>query len=143
MIRHDLMDYGRTGMRSFFRDMAFILGTLGLIFVLMALDSAPVRSEALVYRTINVTPDMSVSSNSSADFVLPIPGGADYIAIKNDCTNTLYFNLSPTTKDATDYGLRLDAAQSFSGPFKVYTVSASNSSSAACTFTMQPAVISR
>ena len=83
------------------------------------------------------TPDISISASTSADF--PLPGRPwHWIALKNDCATTLYFDLRTQSADA-DFDLRLESNESFSGPFLVYSVAVSNDGSSACTFTLQGA----
>jgi len=120
--------------------MAVILTVLAFMLTMAA--TSPANSQVVHYRTLAVTPDLSVGSDATASFTLePYAGsGVDHIAIKNDCTTSMHFNLSG---DGDTYPIKLNGGESFSGPFKVYTVRVSNDTTAACTFTLQPSVIGR
>ena len=113
-----------------------------LLLALLIL-SAPAYGQR--WQMVPSTPDISVSATSTLDVVFTeyrnnkTIGGVDWVSIKNDCADTLYFALRPphTSKSATDYPLRLGPGESFSVEAFVASIGASNDNSSACTFTLQ------
>ena len=90
------------------------------------------------YTVIPSTPDISVGASSTVDVVIP-GGRADFFAIKNDCSSTLYFSIyRSTTTTESDYFLRLDSDESFTADMIVFGIGASAAAgnSAACLFTL-------
>ncbi len=84
------------------------------------------------------TPDMSVGSASTADFVIPQTFRPNFVWLKNDCSTRLYFNFNPTPARATaDYPLRLESGEIFTGPMRVVILGVKNEGGSACTFTLQ------
>lgn len=93
---------------------------------------------AEVYRTLPSTPDIAVTGTATATY--PVQGGpASWVFIQNDCSDDLYFDLSPkVVADANSYPLRLAQDQQFSGAFHLGAVGVSPASgNSACTFTVQ------
>jgi len=90
------------------------------------------------YTVIPSTPDISVGASSTVD--VAIPGGrADFFAIKNDCSDSVYFSIyRSTTTEENDYFLRLDSNESFTADMIVFGIGASAASgnTASCTFTL-------
>ncbi len=114
-----------------------------LLIAAVAAFSLPAYSQTI----IPTTPDISIGNTATLD--IAIPGRrANFVAIKNDCSDVVYFDLngallgraaSPAGVNARDFGLRLDTAESFSGRFKLsgsIEASASSGASGACTFTV-------
>lgn len=100
---------------------------------------------AFAQTIIPTTPDISIGNTSTVDVVIP-GGRANYVAVKNDCTDVVYFDLggalgnkTSSTQDERDFGLRLGSGESFSGSFKLagsFEASASSGASGSCTFTV-------
>lgn len=105
---------------------------------ILCLISAPAFAQG--YLPLTTTPDISISATATADFAIPGRAYADWFAIKNDCTSDLYFAPRNIDKSALDYPLRLGAGESFSAPFRIYSLGVSNDGASACTFTFQPAI---
>ena len=112
---------------------------LALILSLLAF---PAQAQWLM---IPSTPDISVSNASTLDvrFIdrsnnATIPQ-VDWLSIKNDCSDTLYFALRPPheAKSALDYPLRLAPGETFTIEARITSIGVSNDNSSACTFTMQ------
>lgn len=127
------------------RLISFIVATLAML-------AAPAFAQT--YVPVPATPNISITSTSSAIFTFPGQRWVDWIAIKNDCSSPIYFDLTPPASPGPNislsqhFNLRLDgtqtngsstAAQTFSGPFVVYALAASAASGApaTCTFTLQ------
>ncbi len=100
------------------------------------------------YFTMPVTPDLTVGAGATADYAFGNRSRRylDWIWIRNDCDDDLYFSLDPLGRTGTEYNLRLNGRisgnasqtqQVFSGAFRVYTLGVSNNSGATCTFTVQ------
>lgn len=90
-------------------------------------------------QVIPSTPDISIGATSTLD--VGIPGRrANWIALKNDCADEVYFDLrGARDRDAQKFPLRLDTGESFSGSFNLagsIEASASSGASGACTFTV-------
>lgn len=116
---------------------------LALIIVLgiFVLGMAGAKSQTFneLYIPVPSTPDISISNTATTDVSFDFPS-VGWIYVRNDCSNDLYFDLmgAPTVSSTTSYPLRLKQNQSFSGPFKVYSLGVSPSSSASsCSFTLQ------
>jgi len=93
-----------------------------------------------LYTSIPTTPDIAVTASATTEVF--VPGGvATWVAVKNDCSRTLYFDLrgAPNTVTGRAYGLRLGSLESYSGPFRVHSIGVSPASgdTTACTFTLQ------
>ncbi len=84
------------------------------------------------------TPDISVGASSTVDVIIP-GGRADFFAIKNDCSESVYFSIyrSSTTVE-NDYFLRLDSGEAFDADMIVRGIGASAAvgNSSTCTFTL-------
>ena len=106
------------------------------LFLLAFLLAFPASAER--WLTAKSTPDISVSATSTADFSFSRPS-VDWIAIKNDCSDTLYFGLAPpnNTRTSLDYPIRLEPGETYSAEAYVRSVGASNDNAVACTFTLQ------
>lgn len=125
------------------------LGWLLLFGIAAYVLSQPAKAET--YWMVPTTRDLSIGAGASAAFrftkTINNVGRVDWIAIKNDCVSTLYFDFRNQADAAgLRYPIRLNglvsgnasqAAQSFTGPFVVHVVTVSNDSTTqACTFTM-------
>jgi len=91
------------------------------------------------------TPDMSVTGTATAHFNIigHLGVAAQWFAIKNDCTQPLYFDLRDQRDGAAvQRGLKLKAGESFSMRAQLNALVASPDSDggAACTFTLMLAV---
>ncbi|KKM87889.1 hypothetical protein LCGC14_1264330 [marine sediment metagenome] len=90
------------------------------------------------FTVIPTTVDISVGASSTVDVIIP-GGRADFFAIKNDCSSTLYFSIyrSSTTTES-DYFLRLDTNESFTADMIVFGIGASAAvgNTASCAFTL-------
>lgn len=104
------------------------------LVVLICLLAGP----AMAFQTIGSTRDISVTASATADF--PVPGGrANWIWIKNDCSDDLYFDLHGTDRvaDAFEYPLRLKQAEAIELEMRVAAIGVSPAAGAgACTFTV-------
>ena len=112
--------------------LAFFLWPLAFLAIVgVAFSAEP-------FTVIPTTTDISVGASSTVDVIIP-GGRADFFAIKNDCSSTLYFSIyrSSTTTES-DYFLRLDTNESFTADMIVFGIGASAASgnSAACAFTL-------
>jgi len=84
------------------------------VAVILAAFSLPAHGQQVV----PTTPDISVTNTATLD--IPIPGGrANWIALKNDCADELYFDLRGARDGAQNHPLRLDTGESFSGSFRL------------------------
>lgn len=105
----------------------------------------PLAARAEIFIPVPSTPDISIAASTSAEIWFPkVTGGrVNWIYIKNDCATTLYFDLRgdrlSQVETGTDFPLRLEATESFTGTLQVYAVGVSNDGAAACTFTLQGA----
>ena len=114
------------------RLLAFFLWPLAfLVIVGTAFSAEP-------FTAIPTTPDISVGASSTVDVIIP-GGRADFFAIKNDCSDSVYFSIyrSSTTVE-NDYFLRLDANEAFDADMIVFGIGASAAAgnSSTCTFTL-------
>ena len=108
-------------------------------FLAILLLAAPAYAQGTSYLIRNSTPDISVTSTATIEVFRQSGGPASTFAIKNDCSDTLYFAVNNGGWTVSDYFLRLEANESFSGrAFRLYTLMASPDStgSATCTFTL-------
>lgn len=127
-----------------------ILFVLGLI----ALLAFPSYGRAETYYSMPSTPDISITGTATTEYLFDITGGgsygpADWVGIKNDCNHPIWFSLQPgKSTDAQQFNLKLEgtqsttmdvsrAGQSFSGPFRTYSIAASGDGANNCTFTLQ------
>ena len=125
---------GVNGMNGFAKGNALwvALCVLALFFALVASASAD------VLRTVPSTPDLAVTGTATSSY--PVQGGAaNWVFIQNDCSDDLYFDLSPkVVADANSYPLRLPQDGQFSGSFHIGAVGVSPAAgNSACTFTVQ------
>ena len=99
---------------------------------------APTLAIGQMMQTAPSTPDISVSAGATLDVKFTVPY-VDQIYLKNDCGTTLYFNLRPDDRSASDYPLRLDTKQAFTSPLgvRIATLGVSNDGASACPFTLQ------
>ncbi len=91
------------------------------------------------FQTVPSTRDISVTSAATHNF--PGPGGnAAWVSIKNDCSDTIYFDLrSIRDADALEYPIRLGTGESFTMETRVAAVGASVEAAlgdASCTVTI-------
>ena len=90
------------------------------------------------FTAIPTTPDISVGASSTVDVIIP-GGRADFFAIKNDCSDSVYFSIyrSSTTVE-NDYFLRLDSGEAFDADMIVFGIGASAAAgnTSTCTFTI-------
>jgi len=97
------------------------------------------------------TPDISITVGATTSIQVPGPGGAaagsapqpaNWISIKNDCADAVYFDLSPPPIAAAagdDYGIRLNSGETFTGSFAMFDVigaSPAAGNTVACTVTV-------
>ncbi len=106
------------------------------VFLLALVLAFPANAQR--WYTAPSTPDISVSATSTADFSFSRPS-VDWVAIKNDCSDTLYFGLAPpnVTHTPGDYPIRLEPGETYSVEAYVRSVGASNDNAVTCTFTLQ------
>ena len=109
---------------------------LFLIGLFVALTAS--QAEAAM-RAMRSTPDISVSSTATA--TIPAPDGtAEWVSIKNDCADALYFDLRQGRDDSANrFPLRLELGETFTAAIRLnaVSVSAESSASGTCTFTIQ------
>lgn len=111
-------------------------------FMLAALCAAFLVSaaQAQTFQTVLSTPDISVTATATIEVTLNhVRGGVDWVAIKNDCAEDLYFDLRDVRDaSARQYPLRLAQDNSFSAQMRVYSIQASPAAgnTVTCTFTL-------
>lgn len=122
---------------------------LRLAFVPLALAAFLGSAEAQTnyqgfFQPLPATPNLSVTATATTGVVVPSAqdgarGQARYVAIKNDCASTLFFDLNFLNTGGTQhFPIRLGASESFSAPMNVSSISASPASgnTTTCTFTL-------
>lgn len=127
-------------------------GRIALVVVLAtaALVAYVAISRADTYLPLPSTPDISITGTATTEYIFDlVTGGADHIAIKNDCQYPIWFSLTPGRyPDSRQFNLRLDgtldaaqnvsrAGQSWSGAFRSHSIAASGDGANNCTFTLQ------
>ena len=119
-----------------FLSVAKFLAVAAMVFAVGA-------ARADTYLPVPATNDISLTGAASAEYRFSgTPGGiVNWIAIKNNCTGDLSFGLR-STRDSTDtrFPIRLKTGESFSGPFQIFSVLASNLTGATCSFNIVPAL---
>ena len=96
----------------------------------------------VLYIPVPSTPDLSVSGTATAEYTVRTKGrnaSVRWFSLKNDCSTTLYFAISPNARGATDYPLRLGPGEAFTMEGRLHSIGASNDGSSTCTFTFQGA----
>lgn len=103
----------------------------------------PLSAFADIMLSVPSTPDIAISGNTTAAITFPKAPlkGINWLWIKNDCAQPLYFDLTPTTGATGDYDLRLNQTETFTAQVGIRTLGVQNKSGVACTFTLAPAYV--
>ncbi|KKM55204.1 hypothetical protein LCGC14_1552840, partial [marine sediment metagenome] len=85
------------------------------------------------------TPDISIIGTATTEYVFDlVQGPVDWVGIKNDCANSIWFSLTPGEySDARQFSLRLEPTESFAAPMRLSSIAASGDGANTCTFTLQ------
>ena len=108
-----------------------------ILTILAILYAGAIQAQTL--QTVPSTPDIAVTATATMEVTFNhIQGPARFVAIKNDCSDTLYFDLRRAPDGNTNnYPLRLGSGESFNIHMNIYTVGASPAAgNSACTFTL-------
>ena len=118
----------------------------GAVLALAFAISAPALAQSNTRPSITPmksTPDQTVTATATRDVVFPMM--VEYIAIKNECSSDLYFDLggydmsgSAFTSSPNAYSLRLGSSEAFSGFWRTRSIGVSPASgnTTSCTFTI-------
>ncbi len=107
-----------------FRKIHYIAAFMAALFLPLAVWG---QSLNVVATTADVTVAGSVTSS------VTFPGGPiDWISIKNECSDDVYFDIA----GRQDYPVRLSTSESFTAHMKTFSVGVSNGGNSTCTFSI-------